>query len=277
MVDTITKKTPRKAASKKSGTTARSKKSTSAKAKSGSKKASTAKSKVTTRKTATGATPESYSILEQQASALRGGISGLTSTAMEFANKTRGRASKNKEQTPATKKRKNAITRSAEQLQMMADAGESLRDLREVAGLNLADISKALKLRDKSFLEAVEGGKEALSLEMIMRLASLYARNDPVPFVLNHIRTYRPKLWEVIEEWGLDALPAKIERERHFLNIYKRRDAARQLSSEGFDKVLAFTQDAFEMALHFVAELEEIDNSVNPEFENSDDGQDTDS
>jgi transcriptional regulator with XRE-family HTH domain len=148
----------------------------------------------------------------------------------------------------------------------MASAGESLRDLREVAGLTLSEIAEALKLKDKSFLEAVEDGKEVLSLEMIMRLASLYARNDPIPFVVNHIRTYRPKLWETLEEWGLDGYPVKMERERKFINIYKRRDAARELSSEGFEKVLGFTQQAFEMALHFVAELEEIDNEVNPEF-----------
>ena len=66
---------------------------------------------------------------------------------------------------------------------------------------------------------------------------------------------------------GLDGLPVKIERERRFINIYKRRDAARQLSAEGFDKVLAFTQQAFEMSLHFIAELEEIDNEINPEFD----------
>jgi hypothetical protein len=78
----------------------------------------------------------------------------------------------------------------------------------------------------------------------------------------------KPKLWEVLEGWGLDGLPLKIERERRFINIYKRRDAARQLSSEGYEKVLAFTQEAFELALHFVAELE---NEVNHEFDDAED------
>lgn len=152
----------------------------------------------------------------------------------------------------------------------MAEAGESLQDLREVAGLTLADLAKALNVKDKSFLEAVEDGKEALSMEMIMRLASLFARNDPIPFVVKYVRTYRPKLWAMLEEWGIDGIPIRIERERRFMNIYKRRDAARQLSSEGFDKVVAFTQQAFELSLHFIAELEDIENEVNHEFDGVD-------
>ena len=178
-----------------------------------------------------------------------------------------------KEMASGNKRKEPGKTPSAVQLRQMADAGDSLRDLREVAGLTLADITAALKVKDKGFLEAVEDGKEALSIEMIMRLASLYARNDPIPFVVKYIRTYKPRLWEVLEGWGLDGLPLKIERERRFINIYKRRDAARQLSSEGYEKVLAFTQEAFELALHFIAELEDVENEVNHEF---DDVQDND-
>ena len=67
----------------------------------------------------------------------------------------------------------------------------------------------------------------------------------------------------------------KMERERRFINIYKRRDAARQLSPEGYEKVLAFTQEAFELALHFIAEREEIENEVNHEFDGPSDEEDT--
>jgi transcriptional regulator with XRE-family HTH domain len=131
----------------------------------------------------------------------------------------------------------------------MATAGESLRDMREVAGLTLADISSALDIKDKSFMEAVEGGRETLTLEMIMRLASLYARNDPIPFFMRYLRTYKPGMWKIMESWGMGTLSLTVERERQFLNIYRRRDIARKLSEENFEKVLEFTGQAFDMSV----------------------------
>jgi transcriptional regulator with XRE-family HTH domain len=249
------KKTTRKAAAKKSGTAA------------GRRKSTTAKAKSTKRKAASKTKTDRSQPLEQQFSSLLEGMSDLSSSAMKIVNKTRERTAWPKELAFGKKGKKPGKTPSAGQLRQMAAAGESLRDLREVAGLTLADMTKALNIKDKSFLEAVEDGKEALSMEMIMRLASLYARNDPVPFVINYIRTYRPKLWALLEEWGIDGIPVTLERERQFMNIYRRRDAARQLSNDGFEKVLAFTREAFEMALHFIAELEDIENEVNHEFD----------
>lgn len=188
------------------------------------------------------------------------GMTDITASAIKMAIKTRSAAADAMETaTAATQRVNKTIQRSPEQLRKMADAGESLRDMREVAGLTLADLSSALRVRDKSFLEAVEDGREALSLEMILRMTSLYARNDPIPFATKYIRTYRPQLWETLEEWGLDKYPVQLEREREFLNIYRSKDEARQLSNEGFAKVLGFTQQGFDMALHFVAEQEEIE------------------
>ena len=37
-------------------------------------------------------------------------------------------------------------------------------------------------------------------------------------------------------------------------NIYRRHDSARRLSDDGFERVLKFTQHAFDHAIHFVAE-----------------------
>jgi transcriptional regulator with XRE-family HTH domain len=276
MSDTRTKKPARKPAAKKAGAsraksaTAKSgttRARTKAKAKAGSRKSAATRPKAKASGSASRAKAKKPQPMEQPFGSLFDGIFDLTSSAMKMVNKTRERAAHPLEQGLLKKPKSPVKTPSAAQLRRMADAGESLRDLREVAGLTLTDITKALKLKDKSFLEAVEDGREALSMEMIMRLASLYARNDPIPFVVNYVRTYSPKLWEVLEEWGLDGLPLKLERERRFINIYKRRDAARQLSNEGFDKVLDFTQQAFELSLHFIAELEEIENEVNPEFD----------
>jgi transcriptional regulator with XRE-family HTH domain len=282
MADIKKKATTRKPASKKSGTTSGTRKKTTARSKASAGKSSTtkakasskpraAKPKATARKSTARKKAESPQPLEQQFGSLLEGISGLTTNALKFANKTRERAAMAREMASGNKEKEPGKKTSTEQLRKMADAGESLRDLREVAGLTLSDLTTALKVKDKSFLEAVEDGKEALSIEMIMRLASLYARNDPIPFVVKYIRTYKPKLWEVLEGWGLDGLPLKIERERRFINIYKRRDAARQLSSEGYEKVLTFTQEAFELALYFTAELEEVENEVNHEFDDVDD------
>ena len=128
--------------------------------------------------------------------------------------------------------------------------------MREVAGLTVLEISDALNLRDKSMWEAVEDGREALSFELILRLASLVARNDPLPFILKYTRTYHPRLWEILHELKIDQLPIQFERERNFINIYRRHDTARSLSDEGFERVLKFTQHAFDMAIHFVDEGE---------------------
>ncbi|MEL7451446.1 MAG: XRE family transcriptional regulator, partial [Pseudomonadota bacterium] len=114
----------------------------------------------------------------------------------------------------------------------------------------------AIDLKDESVLKAVEAGTATLSVELILRLAALLARNDPLPFVIRMMRTYNPELWRVLENWGLGRLPLQVERERQFINIYRSRDQARDLDDESYAKVLAFTQSAFDMALHFARQNE---------------------
>jgi len=150
------------------------------------------------------------------------------------------------------------LTYSPEQLEKMGRAGTALKDAREVAGLTVAELTSAVGLKDPDLLESVEDGKAGLPFEILLRLASLYARNDPIPFVMKYARTYSPGIWNVMETFGLDKLTLEAEREIQFLNIYRSHDAARQLSDDGFERVSAFTQTAFEMALHFVAEQENI-------------------
>jgi len=141
---------------------------------------------------------------------------------------------------------------------LMRETGLYLRDLREVAGLTLDALSKALDLKDHSVLEAAERGTATLSFELILRLAALLARHDPIPFVLRFVRTYNPAIWKVLEGWGIGRLPAHFERQHQFSNIYRQYDAARKLSDAGFAQVLAFTQAAFEMSLHFATQNEGI-------------------
>jgi len=138
-------------------------------------------------------------------------------------------------------------------------AGEALRELRELAGLTRDELAAALELSDESLLKAVENGSATLSFELILRLSAILARHDPIPFIARFTRTYSPEVWSVLEGWGVGRLPLHFEREREFINIYRRHDAARKLSDEGFARVLDFTRAAFEMSLHFTSEAEGVD------------------
>ncbi len=128
------------------------------------------------------------------------------------------------------------------------------RSLRDSAGLTLKDIGKAINLEDLSLLEDVEGGKVGLPFEVILRLAGVLGRNDPIPVVMKLTRTYNPKLWETLEALGLGRLAVQAGREREFANIYRASDAARQLSDAEFASALKFVRASFEAALVFRAE-----------------------
>ena len=131
------------------------------------------------------------------------------------------------------------------------ETGGYVRELRELAGLTRAELADAIELSDRSLLEAVEAGTAALSFEIILRLAAILARHDPVPFVARLLRSYNPLLWELFRDWGVDRIPLQFEREREFVNVLRSSDAARELSDADFARVLDFTRAAFETALHF--------------------------
>ena len=133
-------------------------------------------------------------------------------------------------------------------------AGGLFRDLRESAGLTLADLGRAINLRDVTLLEQVEGGKVGLPFEIILRLAGVLGRNDPIPVLMKLTRSYNPKLWATLESLGLGRLAVQAGREREFANIYRGSDAARQLSDEEFAAALKFVRASFEAALVFRAE-----------------------
>ena len=146
-----------------------------------------------------------------------------------------------------------ALLLSPEGARMRREAGRTLRELRELAGLTVDELADALEVSDRSLLEAVEKGTATLSFELILRLSALLARNDPLPFVVQMTRTYNPALWKLLEGWGIVRIPLQLERERRFLNVFRAHDVARKLSDEAFDHVLRFTQAAFEMALDLAA------------------------
>jgi transcriptional regulator with XRE-family HTH domain len=140
-----------------------------------------------------------------------------------------------------------------EAMEMRREAGVYLRELRELAGLTLDELADAAELRDRSLLESVEAGTATLSFELILRLAAILARHDPVPFVSRLVRSYNPVLWQLLEDWGIGRLPIQLERERAFVNILRGHDQARALPDADFEQMLEFTRTAFETALHFAA------------------------
>jgi transcriptional regulator with XRE-family HTH domain len=126
-----------------------------------------------------------------------------------------------------------------------------LRDLRQAAGLSLEELGQALELDDPSFMGLVESGKVGLPFDLILRLTSVLARNDPVGFVMKMTRTYNPKIWKTLDALGVGKLLVQAGREREFANIYRRHDAARHLSDKDFGAALAFADAAFQAALVF--------------------------
>ena len=133
----------------------------------------------------------------------------------------------------------------------IANAGAMLKQWRETAGLTAQEVGRAIDLRDTSLLEDAESGKAALPFEIILRLAGVLGRHDPIPFVMKLTRSYNPDLWKALEELGVGRLVVQGSREREFANIYRASEAARRLSDHDFATVLGFTRTAFDMAVDF--------------------------
>lgn len=142
---------------------------------------------------------------------------------------------------------------SPEQKEMLKKTGSMLRNARDAAGLSIDELGKAIDLKDPVLLDLAENGKAALPFEIILRLTAILGRKDPVIFFLNLTRTYNPKLWKTIEDLGFGRLLVQAGRERAFANIYRASDEARELSDPEFQRVVAFMQSAFNMAMSFNA------------------------
>lgn len=134
----------------------------------------------------------------------------------------------------------------------VAKASALLKDAREAAGLTLDDLGTALDLKDPSFMALVESGKVGLPFDLILRMATILGRNDPITFILQLTRSYNPRVWKSLEALGIGKLLVQAGREREFANIYRSRNAARQLSDPDFAAALAFSAAAFDSALEFL-------------------------
>lgn len=141
---------------------------------------------------------------------------------------------------------------SPEQSGLLREAGHYLYELRELAGLTSNDLAAALDVEDNSLLDAIEQGTATLSFELILRLASILARHDPLPFVIKMVRTYDPEVWQFLNDWGVGRIPLQYERERSFVNILRGRDKVRELSDDDFTALLKLTDSAFDLGLQFL-------------------------
>jgi transcriptional regulator with XRE-family HTH domain len=139
--------------------------------------------------------------------------------------------------------------------------------MRETAGLSLREVGDAINMKDPTLLDLVENGKVALPFEVILRLASVLGRNDPVSFVMRFTRSYNPEVWHTLENLGIGRLAVQAGREREFANIYRASDAARRLSAAEFALVLGFTRTAFEMAVAFKSQAAKPTGKAKPKPE----------
>jgi transcriptional regulator with XRE-family HTH domain len=142
-----------------------------------------------------------------------------------------------------------AVLPSGAEPAALGKTGAAIRALREKAGLTIGEVGAALDLKDPSLLEAIEAGRLALSFELILRLAAVFGRTDPIGFVMRFTRTTNPDLWISLEKLGVGKLVLQTVREHQFVNIYRSNDESRRLSDEEFAEIVSFTQAAFEMAM----------------------------
>jgi transcriptional regulator with XRE-family HTH domain len=143
------------------------------------------------------------------------------------------------------------IATSADQRAAWGRAGQALRGFREAAGMTVRELGDAINLKDPDLLEVAEKGRIGLPFEIILRLAAVLGRNDPIGFVVRLTRSSNPDLWKTMEALGVGKLVVHSAREREFANIYRSSDDARSLTDKEFNDVLVFTKAAFEMAMAF--------------------------
>ncbi|HOX70009.1 MAG TPA: helix-turn-helix transcriptional regulator [Burkholderiaceae bacterium] len=144
-----------------------------------------------------------------------------------------------------------ARIRDPEKKAAVGKAGSQLRQWREEAGLTAKELSDAVGLGDTKLIEQAEGGTAALPFEIVLRLAGVLGRRDPIPVAMGLTRQYNPELWKALESIGIGRLAVQGTRERELANVYRGNDAARALDDETFAQVLAFTKQAFDMAVDF--------------------------
>jgi len=130
-------------------------------------------------------------------------------------------------------------------------AGTLLRSMRENAGVSARALASALDLTDPDLIAQAERGKAALPFELILRVASVIGRDDPMSSAMKLTRAYSPQLWKALDDLGIGRLVVQAGRERDLANIYRANDAARKLSDEDYARVLEFMKTGFDTVVQF--------------------------
>ena len=144
-----------------------------------------------------------------------------------------------------------SMARGSRQQAAVDKAGSLLRQARRATRMTTRELAGAIDLTDPRLLELAEKGKATLPFEIILRLAGILGRHDPVSFALKLTRSYNPGLWKALEDLGIGNLVIQAGREREFANLYRAHDAARRLSDAEFTSVLRFVDAAFRLAVDF--------------------------
>lgn len=175
-------------------------------------------------------------------------VAGVAGRTLQTAGKV-SRALRDGQAIDAATEVLRAVLPSLPESAAWVKTGTAIRAMRERAGLTVAEVSAAIDLEDPSLIDALENGRIALSFELILRLAAVFGRNDPIGFVTRWTRASNPQLWQSLEKLGIGKLVLQTVREHQFVNVYRGHDDARGLSDEEFAEILSFTQAAFEMAI----------------------------
>ena len=109
-----------------------------------------------------------------------------------WANSALGVAEGASEMTIAAAK---SVARSPGDKAAIGRAGEFLRAAREAAGITVDELGAAVGFSDPTLIEEAEEGKAALPFDLVLRLAGVLGRNDPISFALKLTRSYNPGIW----------------------------------------------------------------------------------
>ena len=80
-------------------------------------------------------------------------------------------------------------------------------------------------------IRAATCAKAALPFDLVLRLAGVLGRNDPISFALKLTRSYNPGIWKALDDLGVGKLVVQAGRERDFANLYRANDASQPSES----------------------------------------------
>ncbi len=208
--------------------------------------------------------------IREDVGTLAGQLLGLGSAALSAARRLRSQpAAEVKPAKPAPSpgavqtalRRARALGRTVDALLALAPppppksiwgrSGRLLRRMREQAGLTLEELGQAIDLNDPSLLAVAENGRAALPIEVVLRLASVLGRNDPLAAAVSLTRASHPQLWQSLENMGIGRLLMQSARERAFVNLLRGDDRVRQLGDAEFNDLLALVKAALQLGLNF--------------------------